>query len=255
MRQFEDATLVIRARLSFCKLVAVIAVLLSTGCAALPQPPVHPVTDEVPRDFPIELYRGTGDGRIFRIHDALLTLKTYRAGWLQGLAHNHVMTTTDFFGLVYLSPDPVRSFADAFFRPYDLILDEPAARQAAGVGFESVRTDDDIAATRSRMLGPGLLASNEFPFISVQVSPAPDHDQVVLTLSVRNEKVHKVVPISWTLTQGQLHAESNFQISHTELMLKPYSAFAYALAVADQIDVAVSFKASEIEKAALETMR
>lgn len=233
---------------------AILCLLLS-GCAALPQPPINPVTVEVPADFPAEQYRSAGAGRVFRIDDALLTLKTYRAGWLRGLAHNHVMTTTKFNGLIYLSSEPGRSFADTYFRPYDLVLDEPAARTAAGPGFESVRDDDDIAATRSRMLGPKLLASNAHPFISVHVSPGPSDDQLLLTISLRDEQVDKIVPISWYVEEGRLNAESEFQLSHGDLKLKPYSAFASALAVADQIDVTITVQASELARGALNSMR
>ena len=248
-------TITVPARVAFGGLGLAIGLLLLSGCAALPQPPVNPVTVEVPEDFPIERYRSASGGRVFRVDDASLTLKTYRAGWLKSLAHNHVMTTSEFTGLIFLSPEHDRSFADIYFRPYDLVLDEPAARAAAGPGFESVRDDDDIAATRSRMLGPKLLASNAHPFINVRVSPGPADDQLSLTISLRDEQIDKVVPVSWYMAEGKLNAESEFQLSHSELKLKPYSAFANALAVADQIDVTITVQASELARGALNSMR
>jgi hypothetical protein len=100
-----------------------------------------------------------------------------------------------------------------------------------------------------------LLASNAHPFISVHVSPGPSDDQLLLTISLRDEQVDKIVPISWYVAEGRLNAESEFQLSHADLKLKPYSAFANALAVADQIDVAITVQASELARGALSSMR
>ena len=220
-----------------------LAALLLAGCAALPQPEIAPVTVAVPADFPFERYLRQDQGQVFAVDQSELVIKTYRAGWLKGLAHSHVLTGSTLNGLISVDPAGNASMADLYFRPYDLVLDEPAARAAAGPEFDSVRTDKDIAATRLRMLGPRLLDSNDYPFIRIHVAPGPTPDQVLLSIVLRSRTTTMPLPVEWSISAERLEVRASFRLTHADLGLKPYSAFAGALAVAQSVDITLTLRA------------
>lgn len=224
-----------------------LASLLLAGCAALPQPEITPVRELSPDNFPFAYYQQASPADVFKVVAASLTLKTYRAGWLKSLAHAHVMTTDTLTGFVHVDPQGEGSRADLYFRPYDLILDDPEIRAAAGPEFASKRSQGDIVATRQRMLGPRQLDSNGHPFIKILVLPGQTAEEVVLEIAVRGHAARKVVPVTWHLDGGELSVNSEFQLQHRELGLRPYSAFAGALAVAEGIDVLLKLTASRVD--------
>lgn len=223
--------------------LVLLACLLLAGCAALPQPEIAPVLAEVPHDFPLPYYHQKSATDVFEVTEAALTIKTYRAGWLKNLAHAHVMTTDTLTGFIHIDPEDTVSRANLYFRPYDLILDDPEARAEAGPEFSSHRSPKDIAATRQRMLGPRQLNSNDYPFIQIFVQPGGSAKQAALEIGVRDYLARKTVPISWHKDARQLTVNSEFRIRHDELGLQPYSAFAGALAVAQQIEVSLALVA------------
>lgn len=221
-----------------------LAVLLLAGCAALPQPQIAPVTVDVPADFPFDRYLQRPAGQVFLVDQSELVIKTYRAGWLKGLAHSHVLTTSTLKGLVLLDPAGKASMADLYFRPYDLVLDDPEVRAAAGPEFAPVRTESDVAATRLRMLGPRLLHSNDHPFIRLHVEPGRASGEVLLSIVLRSHTATRLMPVEWSISAERLEVRASFRLTHAELGLKPYTAFAGALAVADSVDVVVALRAS-----------
>ena len=212
--------------------------LLSGGCALLPQPEVVPPDDSVLPDLPAA--STTADG--YQIVEATLEIHTFRAGWLSGMAHNHVMETDRISGRINIEKSIEASTASLYFRPWDLELDNPASRIAAGAGFESTRTAEDIAATRTRMLGPNGFHANDYPWVVIDVSwQSPE----VVKLEIRfRDGVYPVdVPLTWSLEDGLLIASADFELSHRGLGIRPYSAFAGALAVADPIRVQLDLSA------------
>jgi len=214
------------------RLLGIALLTLVAGCAALPQPEVVPPARDVPPDY----VEPSGTGALYRIDQADLTLHTYRAGWLSGLAHNHVMETDAVQGTIHLTQSRFGSLARLYFRPWDLVLDDPAARTVAGPGFESKRTAADIAATRSRMLGPRGFDSNAFPFVVVDVRWV-DEKSVALSIHFRDRVISMPVPLIWQITERRIDASADFEIDHATLGIRPYSAFVGAMAVAEPIRV------------------
>jgi hypothetical protein len=209
-----------------------------TGCALLPQPEIEPPTAQAPALPAVS----AADTVAYRIEKAELIIHTYRDGWLSGMAHNHVMTTTDLQGDIHLAPVVESSQAVLYFRPYDLILDDPATRAAAGEGFESLRTAEDIAATRTRMLGPNGFDSNAYPYVVTEVGWL-DRTQVTLIIEMRGERVELQAPVNWSLEGDRIRVSADFRTGHRALGLKPYSAFAGAIAVADPIRIQLKLSA------------
>ncbi len=216
-----------------------ILTLASSACALLPQPVVLAPADNIPSDWAAS----ASDPGIIQIDRAELELHTYRAGWLSGLAHNHVIETTALYGDIHLAEPIEGSTARLYFRPWDLVLDDPVSRNDAGAGFESTRTPEDIRATRTRMLGPRGFDSNDYPFVLVTVH-WQDKDHAALTLNFRGAQYSFAVPIVWSLSGSQLTARADFEITHGSLGLTPYSAFAGAIAVAEPIRIQFELSAT-----------
>lgn len=218
------------------RLLSLALVLLLSGCALMPQPDVYPPEPGLPAPAaPAAPPAATA----YRIVAADLEIHTYRAGWLAGMAHNHVMETTAVSGEIHLGEDIENSTARLYFRPWDLELDNPASRAAAGAGFESSRTAEDIAATRTRMLGPRGFDSNGHPFVVIDVAWRAER-VAALTIRFRDAAYELDVPVTWELSDGRLDAAADFELSHRALGIRPYSAFAGALAVAEPIRIQLS---------------
>ena len=211
--------------------------LLATGCALLPQPQVLP-----PQDAPPPTAAAPANTTPYRITEAALEIHTFKGGWLANLTHAHVLETTAVGGDIHLAEPVAGSSARLYFRPWDLELDKPASRVAAGAGFESTRSAEDIAATRTRMLGPRGFHSNEHPWVIVDVH-WHDVRQVDLDIHFRDGTYPLTVPLSWSQAEGTITAQTDFELSHRTLGLRPYSAFAGAMAVADRIRVQLTLSA------------
>jgi hypothetical protein len=213
------------------------ALLLATGCALLPQPEVGP-----PAAGPPPTAAAPPDTSHYRITAAELEIHTFKAGWLAGLSHAHVLETRAVGGDIHLAKPVAGSSARLYFRPWDLELDNPDSRAAAGAGFESTRTAEDIAATRTRMLGPRGFHSSEYPWVVIDVGWL-DPEQVNLNIHFRDGSHPFTVPLDWSIENGVIKATADFELSHRALGIRPYSAFAGAIAVADRIRVQLTLSA------------
>jgi hypothetical protein len=212
--------------------------LFAGGCALLPQPEVlPPAQTDPPAAMP-----ALGPGAEFRITKAHLEIHTYRAGWLSNLAHNHIMETTRIGGAIHLAEPLEDSTAHLYFRPWDLTLDDPDSRAAAGAGFESERSAEDIAATQTRMLGPKGFHSNDHPWVKVSVS-WKTRTEAALEIDFRDGIYAFDVPLNWSIEGDVLSASADFELSHRALGIRPYSAFAGAIAVADPIRIQLTLSA------------
>ena len=165
-----------------------------------------------PADFPVTEYLGAASGTVYEIRGGELLIRTYRGGWLAGLAHNHVISTDTIRGYALIG-GPQGDRADLYMRPWDLVLDDPALRLAAGAGFESERSAGDIAATRARMLGPQGLHSNAHPFITARIRPSVDWRTATIVLVFRGKEhrltaTHQPNFSRWTDDRGNTRSHS-----------------------------------------------
>ena len=218
-----------------------VLLLAVSGCALLPQPEVYPPTENSPTYQPTRAPAADAT-TTYQIVQADLEIHTYRAGWLSTIAHNHVIETDRVSGHIWKTTPIEASTAYLQFRPWDLELDNPESRIAAGAGFESTRTEADIEATRTRMLGPKGFHSNDHPWVVIDIA-WHSNDQVNLQIRFR-EAVYPIdVPVRWSLEEDTLQASADFELSHRALGIRPYSAFAGAIAVADRIRVQLDLSA------------
>jgi polyisoprenoid-binding protein YceI len=164
----------------------------------------------------------------------------YRDGRLASLGHNHVVAVRQLSGELLLAPDPAHSSWQLDFPVAAMSVDEPQLRAAQGEDFQSKLDDVAIAGTRDHMLGPLLLDAARYPAIrlqSQQVSGEADELRVSARLVVRDHAVDVELPVTLQRSPEELIASGDFDLTHTELGLTPYSVALGALRVADRMHV------------------
>jgi hypothetical protein len=225
-----------------------LAVLIAAmACTPAPKRPSESLPAEAlsaARDAAYAWYDGAHDGTVYVVKsdESRLEIRTGRTGPLMRLGHNHVITSNRLEGLVFVANDRSQSRADMSVAVESFVVDEPAARAAAGAGFESVPTAADIAGTRANMMGPALLDAARFPRIDARIKPldvAGGRASVNASFTVLGVAHEVQVPAEWRVEGRRLRVSCIFDVTHGGLGLEPFSAVGGALRVADEIGVRV----------------
>jgi hypothetical protein len=164
----------------------------------------------------------------------------YRDGRMASLGHNHVIAVRQLSGLVVVASDLGQSRWALDFPVDALSVDEPQLRAAQGAEFQTTLGDAAIAGTREHMLGAALLDAASFPVIhleSEQVLTGVDGLRLSLSIVVRDHTARITVPVVLQRTAEELIASGEFDLTHAELGLTPYSVALGALRVADRMQV------------------
>ena len=171
---------------------------------------------------------------------SVVTMLVRRAGKLSGFGHVHVVTSADESGRVWFGTTPdlsgfeVRVPVDAF------VVDDPAARAAAGPEFAAKVPDDARAGTRRNMLGADVLDAARYPEIVVSsVGPLADTapPQLRVRFLVRGSELESEVPVTARIDANAVSVQGSFSVLQSELGIKPFSIAGGAIAVADQVEV------------------
>jgi polyisoprenoid-binding protein YceI len=179
-------------------------------------------------------------------------LLVYRDGALSTFGHNHVVSLKDFKGTIHLQPTLGQSRVE-FEIPVDrLIVDDAALRRLEGEDFANQPSRDDIAATRTNMLGDALLNAKQFPTIKVTGTSGPvdAENSAMLDLSVQlvGREMKLRIPFILKLEGDRLEASGAVDLSHRQLGLKPFSALLGSLRVAEQMKFKYRIRASKNPK-------
>jgi polyisoprenoid-binding protein YceI len=164
----------------------------------------------------------------------------YRDGRMAALGHNHVVAVRQLSGEVVVAPDATQSSWQLDFPVAALSVDEPQLRAAQSAEFQTKVDNVAIAGTRDHMLGPLLLDAAQFPAIhlqSEQVRSEADGLRVSTRIVVRDHAVNVEVPVALQRSPDELVASGEFDLTHAELGLTPYSVALGALRVADRMHV------------------
>ncbi len=164
----------------------------------------------------------------------------YRDGRLASLGHNHVLAVRELSGEVLLAADVTQSHWQLDFPVTALSVDEPQLRAAQGAQFQTMVDAAAIAGTREHMLGPLLLDAAHYPTIhleSAQVRSEPDGLRMSTRIVVRDHAAQVEVPLALQRSPDELVASGEFDLTHAELGLTPYSVALGALRVADRMHV------------------
>jgi polyisoprenoid-binding protein YceI len=169
-----------------------------------------------------------------------IIMKVYKDGPLARFGHNHVIAVGSLSGTVYREKELTHSEFELTIPAIQLLVDRVADRAAAGADFTGELTPFAVAGTRENMLGPKLLAAEQYPDIKIEsVAVKGELPDVVFTvkITVRGIENQLLLPARLTLADNILVADGHFVLSQAQLGLNPYSVLGGGLRVRDTIDV------------------
>jgi polyisoprenoid-binding protein YceI len=164
----------------------------------------------------------------------------YRDGRMASLGHNHVLAVRALSGELVVATDLTQSSWQLDFPVGSLSVDEPQLRAAQGADFQTRVDDVATAGTRDHMLGPMLLDAARYPVIhlqSEQISGDADGLRVSADIVVRDHDVQVDLPVALQRSPDELVASGEFDLTHAQLGLTPYSVALGALRVAERMHV------------------
>jgi polyisoprenoid-binding protein YceI len=220
---------------------------LLAGCSAqrAELPPSAPSPSPAEAARPLEIPAGAAVYAIDPEH-SVVTLRVYRAGPLARLGHNHVVTSTVEAGYAWTTGELAGSGFEVHVPVADLLVDDPAARVAAGPDFPGEVPDDAREGTRRNMLRPEVLDGERYPEIVVAAASLGgswDRPVVTARVTLKDRTRAVTVPLSIDRSASELVARGGFRILQSDFGIAPFSVGGGAIQVADSVDVAFEIRA------------
>jgi hypothetical protein len=218
-------------------LVATICAGLLLGCA--PRRAEPPVQAPPPATAGALTPQGA---RVFDIDPqrSVVTIRVYRAGPLAKLGHNHVVTSGQESGLAWQGREPAGSGFELRLPVASLVVDDPAARAAAGPGFEGTVPESAREGTYRNMLRPEVLDGERFPEIVVRsngLGGTWERPVAIAEVTLKDVTRRIEVPLELSQADGTLVVRGSFHIQQAEFGMTPFSVAGGAIQVADGVDV------------------
>ncbi len=184
------------------------------------------------------------EGRPFDVApgESLLTILAFRAGTLAKFGHNHVIASHDVSGTFYVPDDIEHSTFELRIPVGQLAIDEPDLRAKEGPDFPKDVPDSAREGTRRNMLSDALLNGAQYEditLVSQHIDTATPGSQVKadIQITVRGQTHTISVPVTYSLSNGELTASGDLPLKQSDLGLTPFTAALGALAVQDEIRV------------------
>jgi hypothetical protein len=218
---------------------------LLVGCA--PRPAELPAQGPPPSAGPAAaIPKGA---RLFDIDSqrSVVTIRVYRAGPLAKLGHNHLITSGGESGFAWQGREPAGSGFELHVPVRALVVDDPAARAAAGPDFAGSVPEAARDGTYQNLLRPEVLDGAKFPEVVVRsggLGGTWDHPVAVADLTLRGVTRRVEVPLELHETGGTLTVSGSFQIRQSDYGLTPFSVAGGAIQVADEVDLAFELVAT-----------
>lgn len=175
--------------------------------------------------------------------------RIYRSGALARLGHNHVISLTEFEGSVTVGGDVADSTWELSFPVDALVIDDPELRARYGEDFESVPREADKEGTKENMLTEGLLDGVNFPEIRLEgngVVGSLDAASLPVSIHMLGRTIEQTFPASITITADSVMVEGEYQLTHADLGLEPFSLLGGAMAVGAEIDFTYRLRANVV---------
>jgi polyisoprenoid-binding protein YceI len=169
---------------------------------------------------------------------SILTIRVYRSGPMARLGHNHVITSEEETGFAWRGPTPADSGFELKVPVSSLVVDDPAARVAAGADFEGSVPESAREGTQKNLLRTEVLDLAQFPDVTVRAAglggtwqdPVAHADVTLKGVTRRIE-----VPFDLADAGGTLTARGSFRMRQTEFGMVPFSVAGGAIQVADEL--------------------
>jgi polyisoprenoid-binding protein YceI len=205
------------------------------ACRTPPRPAPAPSPGPVPPAAPAPPI----SYRIDAARSQVLIL-VYRDGPMARLGHNHVLSVQQLSGEIAAGTDPALASFWLEFPVAAISVDEPSLRAAAGDDFKTPVDAAAVDGTRSHMLGEQLLDAAHFPTIRLQserLRAEGDHWIATVHIRVRDHEGVVEVPVALERSPDGLTASGEFDLTHAQLGLIPYSVALGALRVAESMHI------------------
>lgn len=220
------------------------ALLSSSGC----RPSAVRSSTELPANAsqtqspsPAAVNRPAG-AQVLRIDPAgtVVTVIVRRAGPLARLGHDHVITSADETGTVWLGATPAKSSFELQLPVGRLAVDLPEARAAAGAEFAAPVPDDAREGTRRNMLRTEVLDAAQYPAIVIRsVAAAGDwlQSNVRVAVVLKGVEREQEIPVAIERVDGRIAARGSLQFNQTDYGMTPFSVGGGAIQVADTLEI------------------
>jgi len=170
----------------------------------------------------------------------VVTVIVRRAGPLARLGHDHVITSADEVGTVWLGATPAESSFELQLPVDRFAVDLPEARAAAGAEFATLVPDDAREGTRRNMLRTEVLDAAQYPAIVIRsVATAGDWLQanVRVVVVVKGVEREQEIPVAIERGDGRVVASGSLQLNQTDFGMTPFSVGGGAIQVADTLEI------------------
>jgi hypothetical protein len=177
---------------------------------------------------------------------SLVTLHVYRAGRLAKLGHNHVITSANESGRAWKSGTPATSGFEVRMAVADLVVDDPAARAAAGPDFPGELSEAARDGTRANMLRAEVLDGERYPEIVVRAGSLGgtwDQPTVAASVTLKGQTRSIDVPLAIERSDDAIAARGSFRVLQSDFGITPFSIGGGAIAVADAVEISFEIRA------------
>jgi hypothetical protein len=226
------------ARAAGCIALAVLA--CASGCAPIVRPPAGaPADTSLPQSAGVAVRAGSAAWRIDP--DAtVVTIVVRRAGPLARLGHDHVITSRDESGSVWLGATPDASSFELQLPVGQFDVDLPQARAAAGAEFAAPVPEEARQATRRNLLRAEVLDGAGHPLVvlrSVTASGSWAQAQVGIAVQIRGVERREDVLVTIERDAGRLVARGELRLRQSDYGITPFAVAGGAIQVADTLEL------------------
>jgi hypothetical protein len=219
-----------------------LAVIVLAACAAPqrgPPPPEPPPAAEAPAP-------PAAGQESWTVVASQLAVRVYRDGPMQKLGHDHIVTSDALMGHIALGEPLATSSFDLSLPLESLVVDDEAARQAAGGIFAAPVPQKDREATRHNMMGAKLLdaaSQDTIRLTSESISGDAGRFEARVRVSLAGHESVVSAPFSVTVAGGRLKAHADLRLTHADLGLQPFTVALGALRVREDFEVDLTLEA------------
>jgi hypothetical protein len=171
---------------------------------------------------------------------SVVTMLVRRAGPLARLGHNHAIVSSQESGRAWLGSEPHESGFEIRLPVAAFVVDDPAARAAAGPEFPGELPAEARDGTYRNLLRPEVLDGDRHPEIVVVASRILGSWQrpvVVARITLRGTTREIEVPVDLQRDPQRLLARGTLLIRQSDFGIVPFSVGGGAIQVADEVEV------------------
>jgi polyisoprenoid-binding protein YceI len=228
-----------RAGIIACTVLVAACTTRAPAPEPLPRKPIPEISHAQPGATGIPRPAGA---RAFEIDPAksVVSILVYRSGPMARFGHNHVVTSGEETGVAWVGGDPAQSGFEIRIPVASLVVDDPAARAAAGEDFAGEVPDAAREGTYRNMTRPEVLGVAEFPDITVRcagLAGSWERPVAAADLTIRGVTRRVDVPIELERSVDTLTARGSLRIRQTDFGITPFSIGGGAIQVGDELDL------------------